>query len=60
MTPQYGFQQVGLQRQYYRDRNEDALVMSTERLTSAAFQSHFQQLKRVLQEKLTQALDKTL
>jgi ribosomal-protein-alanine N-acetyltransferase len=49
----YGFQQVGLQRQYYRDRNEDALVMSTERLTSAAFQSHFQQLKKALREKLT-------
>ncbi|MFQ5814110.1 MAG: ribosomal protein S18-alanine N-acetyltransferase [Anaerolineae bacterium] len=54
----YGFQKVGLQRHYYRDRNEDALTMSTERLTSAAFQSHFQQLKQALWEKLTQALDK--
>lgn len=48
----YGFRQVGLRRRYYRDSDEDALIMSTERLTSANFQSHFQQLKRVLREKL--------
>lgn len=54
----YGFQQVGLRRRYYRDRDEDALIMSTERLTSATFQSHFQQLKQVLRERLTQGLDK--
>lgn len=54
----YGFQQVGLRRRYYRDRDEDALIMSTERLTSATFQSHFQQLKQVLRERLTQSLDK--
>jgi ribosomal-protein-alanine N-acetyltransferase len=55
----YGFQQVGLRRHYYRDSNEDALIMSTERLTSATFQSQFQQRKRALREKLTQSLDKT-
>jgi len=55
----YGFRRVGLRRRYYRDSDEDALIMSTERLTSAGFQSHFQQLKRALQERLTQALDKT-
>ncbi len=48
----YGFRQVGLRRRYYRDSNEDALIMSTERLISATFQGHFQQLKRVLWEKL--------
>jgi len=56
----YGFRQVGLRRRYYRDSDEDALIMSTERLTSASFQSHFQQLKRMLWEKLAQALDKML
>jgi ribosomal-protein-alanine N-acetyltransferase len=55
----YGFRQVGLRRRYYRDSNEDALIMSTERLTSATFQSQFQQLKRALREKLTRSLDKT-
>lgn len=54
----YGFQQVGLRRRYYRDRDEDALIMSTERLTSATFQSLFQQLKQVLRERLTQSLDR--
>ena len=48
----YGFQQVGLQRHYYRDRDEDALSMSTERLSSATFQSRFRQLKQALREKL--------
>ena len=54
----YGFRQVGLRRRYYRDSDEDALIMTTERLTSANFQSHFQQLKRALWEKLIQSLDK--
>jgi ribosomal-protein-alanine N-acetyltransferase len=54
----YGFQQVGLRRHYYRDRDEDALTMSTGRLTSALFQSHFQQVRQALREKLTQGLDK--
>lgn len=48
----YGFEQVGLRRRYYRDRDEDALIMTTERLTSITFQSRFQQLKRTLREKL--------
>ncbi|MBC8264709.1 MAG: ribosomal protein S18-alanine N-acetyltransferase [Anaerolineales bacterium] len=56
----YGFRQVRVQRRYYHDSGEDAMIMSTERLTSANFQSHFQQLKRALQEKLVQALDKML
>ena len=54
----YRFRKTGLQPRYYRDRDEDALIMTTERLTSATFQTHFQQLKRVLREKLTQSLDK--
>jgi ribosomal-protein-alanine N-acetyltransferase len=48
----YGFRQVGLRPRYYRDSDEDALIMSTERLTSATFQSHFQQLKGALWERL--------
>jgi ribosomal-protein-alanine N-acetyltransferase len=48
----YGFRQVGLRRRYYRDSDEDALIMSTEHLSLATFQSHFQQLKRALREKL--------
>jgi len=48
----YGFEQVGLRRRYYSDRGEDALIMTTERLTSITFQSRFQRLKQALREKL--------
>ena len=42
----YGFTQVGLRRGYYTDNNEDGILMSTESITSASFQAHFQQLKQ--------------
>ena len=42
----YGFTQVGLRRGYYIDNKEDAILMSTEDITSASFQAHFQQLKQ--------------
>ena len=42
----YGFAQVGLRRNYYTDNREDALLMSTESITTVPFQAHLQQLKR--------------
>jgi ribosomal-protein-alanine N-acetyltransferase len=42
----YGFAQVGLRRGYYTDNREDAILMSTEDITSASFQAHLQQLKQ--------------
>ena len=42
----YGFAQVGLRRNYYTDNREDALLMSTDTITSPQFQEHFKQLKR--------------
>ncbi len=47
----YGFRRVGLRPRYYRN-NEDALIMTTDRLTSASFQSRLQGLKVALREKL--------
>jgi len=41
----YGFGRVGLRKGYYSDNHEDAYVMTTDVITSAAFQSHFQALK---------------
>jgi len=41
----YGFRVIGKRRHYYSDNGEDALIMSTPSITSASFQSHFQQLK---------------
>ena len=42
----YGFSQTGLRRNYYVDDREDAVIMSTENITSAPFQAHLQQLKQ--------------
>jgi ribosomal-protein-alanine N-acetyltransferase len=41
----YGFVRVGLRRGYYLHEREDGVLMSTERVNSASFQEHFQQLK---------------
>lgn len=51
----YAFQQVGRRRLYYSDRGEDALIMTTERITSASFQNDLQKLKAALKEKLRAA-----
>lgn len=42
----YGFTQAGLRRHYYINNKEDAVIMSTEDITSAPFQAHLQQLKQ--------------
>ena len=42
----HGFGQAGLRRGYYTDNREDALLMSTESITSAPFQAQLQKLKR--------------
>ncbi len=47
----YGFQKVGLRRAYYTDNGEDAVIMTTDSLTSSAFQSRFQRLKQAHQHR---------
>jgi ribosomal-protein-alanine N-acetyltransferase len=47
----YGFQKVGIRRAYYTDNGEDAVIMTTDSLTSGTFQSHFQQLKQAHQHR---------
>ena len=42
----YGFIQTGLRRHYYIDNKEDAIIMSTENITSVSFQKHLQELKQ--------------
>lgn len=42
----YDFATVGKRPGYYLDSIEDALIMSTDRITSASYQSLFQQQKR--------------
>jgi ribosomal-protein-alanine N-acetyltransferase len=49
----YGFSQTGLRRGYYLDNHEDAIIMSTERIASPAFQARLQQLRDSLSGKLS-------
>ena len=47
----HGFTQVGVRRGYYMDNRESALIMSTQSITSTAFQAQFQQLKKINSQK---------
>ncbi len=48
----YEFRVVGRRRRYYRDNNEDALVMSVESLDSASYRARFQRLWTALMLRL--------
>jgi [ribosomal protein S18]-alanine N-acetyltransferase len=48
----YGFNQVGLRKKYYTDNNEDALIMTTDIITTEAFKERFQKLKEAHFQKL--------
>lgn len=47
----YGFQAIGRRSRYYSQTGEDALLMSTNTITSAPFQARFQQLKEAHQRR---------
>ena len=47
----YGFTKRGIRRGYYTDNREDAVIMTTDTLTSVLFQSQFQLLKRAYVER---------
>lgn len=44
----YGFQTVGIQSGYYRDNQEDALIMTSPPLRSRVFQDHLRQIRVAL------------
>ena len=46
----YGFRPVGLRPRYYSDNNEDALIMTTDRLASPAMRDRLAALRRSLDE----------
>jgi ribosomal-protein-alanine N-acetyltransferase len=48
----YGFARTGLRRGYYLDNREDAIIMSTESISSPSFQANLQQLRESLARKL--------
>ena len=47
-----GFRPSGIQRGYYRDNGEDAVLMSTPRLTLPAYEAYLASLREELQERL--------
>lgn len=52
MYEKFGFRKVGLRPRYYTDNNEDAVLLSSDVLTSAAFQSRLQRLKAESRERV--------
>jgi ribosomal-protein-alanine N-acetyltransferase len=52
----WGFVQVGVRRGYYTDNHEDAILMSTESITSAPFQAQLQELKRAHVQKYGESI----
>lgn len=56
----YEFQEVGRRSRYYRDDNEDALILTTPRLASSDYQEMFQQRQAALVDRLAKiAVDKS-
>lgn len=47
----YGFVQVGVRRGYYTDNKEEAVLMSTENIASASFQSRLNELKKAYSQR---------
>jgi len=47
----YGFHVVGRRPRYYSDNWEDAVLMSTDTITSASFRVHFERLKQAHSQK---------
>lgn len=52
MYEKFGFWRVGLRPKYYTDNDEDAVIMTSDILASASFQSRLQRLKEESQRKV--------
>ncbi len=52
----YGLEVVGRRRRYYADNNEDALLMTTDRLGAAEYAALLDEHQRTLQARLEQTL----
>jgi ribosomal-protein-alanine N-acetyltransferase len=47
----YGFNRTGIRNRYYADNGENAYIMTTETISSPAFQSRFTQLKQAYEQR---------
>jgi [ribosomal protein S18]-alanine N-acetyltransferase len=50
----YGFVEVGRRKRYYRDNNEDALIMTVQNFREPIYKAQLDVLERRLMERLTQ------
>ncbi len=41
----YGFNSVGIRRRYYTDNGEDAVIMTTDKISSPAYQAKLKELE---------------
>jgi ribosomal-protein-alanine N-acetyltransferase len=48
----YGFSTTGLRKGYYSDNHEDALIMTTDPITTPAYQARYNRLQRMLRQRL--------
>jgi ribosomal-protein-alanine N-acetyltransferase len=47
----YGFKNVGIRRRYYSDNSEDAVIMTTDKITSPSYQAKLQELEAKYMER---------
>jgi ribosomal-protein-alanine N-acetyltransferase len=47
----YGFKNVGIRRRYYTDNSEDAVIMTTDKITSLAYQDKLRDLEAKCMER---------
>jgi ribosomal-protein-alanine N-acetyltransferase len=47
----YGFKNVGIRRRYYTDNSEDAVIMTTDKITSPTYQAKLQELEAKCMER---------
>ncbi len=47
----YGFTRVGVRKGYYTDNREDAIVMSTDNISSVSYKEQFSELKQALSKR---------
>lgn len=51
----YGFKDAGMRKAYYSEDGEDALIMTTDVITSEEFQTRFRELKQAHAKRMTEA-----
>ena len=54
----YGFNRVGVRKGYYTDNREDAVVMSTDNISSVSYTEQFNELKQALSKRSGISLQK--